>query len=327
MKKKVLILVFLCLIPLIALLEFPLAQAYYGYAKYPAVGAHKLGVILVKFPGTENGFTPSYVDNLVFEEVNNFFKEASYGQFWLEGKTTSTWYELTREENYYAENFFGLNKDDELIQETINLASSEIYPNDYDQLLIIMPLPPIGFEGYYDPPSMSVAVSPPIWNTVAHELAHGLGPGTGLVDLYRYSVVNDWSLMGGVEGFCAWEKMLLGWIPTSRTQTVTIGESTTSWVDPLEINIDSSINVVKIPVSDYQFLMVEVRKKIGYDENIAPGVLISFAGEGMGNFEASEVPEAIFSLAPSRERERRGILRFKLMMREKIIRSHKRTFI
>ena len=302
---------FLCAIPLIAVLESPLAQAYYGYAKYPALGPHKLGVILVKVPEIENEHTPAYVDNLVFGEVNNFFKEASYGQFWLEGKTTSKWYDLLRGD-YYKENFFGLDKDEEFVQEAIDLARSEIDTSDYDQILIIqerMTVPPAGFEGYYDPPGMSVAViGYTNWFAIAHELAHGLGPELGLPDLYRQEVaeINDWSLMGGFGGPLAWEKILLGWVPPSRILTVNLGETITSWVDPLEINTDN-IQVIKIPMSNNHFFLVEVRQQIGSDSGVVPGVLISFASDGTGNFEMTYVPQATFSLAPVLEIEERRL--------------------
>lgn len=294
------------------------------------VGPQKTIVILAKFPDIENEHTPAYIDNLVFGTVNDFFKESSYGQLWLTGTTTSIWYELPHTLDYYWEENLPYRPDQGIIRDVFELVSEEVNFNDYDRVLLLYPEASYkrGYTLWTPIAQIGVAIeSRHDWEYLAHEYTHVLGycaPNTlylapptwpqgweegwgygswlSVPDLY-YNI-RDWGLMGGAPAHhLAWTKIRLGWIPTNKILTVNSGETVTSWVDPLEITTDN-IQVIKTPVSDIYYLLVETRKNIGFDENITPGVIISFGRdygyfEGNWEFSVDKVPRATFSFSPS----------------------------
>jgi len=128
----------------------------------------------------------------------------------------------------------------------------------------------------------------------AHEFAHLLG----LPDLYAYgsqkSYVGDWGLMdhglwnGEPKGSSpahpmAYSKMKLGWIPSSRVMTVEASMNVTANLIPTESNTDG-YRVIKIPVKNLEYYLVEVRQKTGYDAYLpSDGVLISYVNERLGS--------------------------------------------
>jgi M6 family metalloprotease-like protein len=122
----------------------------------------------------------------------------------------------------------------------------------------------------------------------AHEFAHSLG----LADLYMYThrnveTLDDWSLMdhgewlGSPPGSCpahleAWGRMMLGWITPQVMQP--LGQML--YLSPLEDKA-GTIKVVKIPLTDETYYLIEVRRKVGFDSCLpSEGVLITRIDEG-----------------------------------------------
>ena len=129
-------------------------------------------------------------------------------------------------------------------------------------------------------------------------LAHELGHALGLPDLYDHRkaeyanfdispYVGPWCLMsyGRISGepvhFCAFNKMLLGWIPTERIKVVSHGSTEFITFEPLEIKTGGT-QVIKIPSYGQTYYLVEARRKIGFDKELPDeGVLVTRVDESL----------------------------------------------
>jgi len=121
---------------------------------------------------------------------------------------------------------------------------------------------------------------------VAHEFAHLLG----LPDLYdpyrRSDYVGRWELMGkglwngnppssSPAHMIAWEKIRLGWVSESQIVVVPSGVIRNVTISPLEL--DGTTLVVKIPITDRTYYLVELRQRIGFDIGLPDsGLLVTY---------------------------------------------------
>ncbi len=108
----------------------------------------------------------------------------------------------------------------------------------------------------------------------AHEFGHMLG----LPDLYdpygKTDYTGRWELYGAglwngnppgstpAEMF-AWEKIRLGWISDSQIAVVSSGVFRNITLSPIEQN--ATTLVVKVPIADQTYYLIELRQKIGFD--------------------------------------------------------------
>jgi M6 family metalloprotease-like protein len=159
---------------------------------------------------------------------------------------------------------------------------------------------------------------------VIHEIGHMLG----LRDLYDYALadklgssdaaaiyVGPWCLMStgfrGCMHFCAYNKIKLGWVQPEGIKVVSPSSSECVTVKPLEIKTEG-IQVIKIPITEQSYYLVEVRRKIGFD-GILPdeGMLITFVDETIsgGGFikvkdakpGTADLYDATFDVAPGKQ--------------------------
>jgi len=129
---------------------------------------------------------------------------------------------------------------------------------------------------------------------IVHEIGHYLGyhMGHNLYDLYDWDLQNEgkyaqvfmgsWCLMSVAngQGMCAWTKLKLGWIQARAVVTVVPWRSnTTVTIDPLELP-SLGVHVIKIPLTDKTYYLVEVRQRIGVDKILpSSGVLTTLADD------------------------------------------------
>jgi len=121
---------------------------------------------------------------------------------------------------------------------------------------------------------------------IAHEFAHLLG----LPDLYdpyrRSDYCGRWELMGkglwngnppssSPAHMFAWEKIRLGWISESQIAVVQTGVVRNITLSPLEIN--GTTLVIKIPITDKAYYLMELRQRIGFDIGLPDnGILLTY---------------------------------------------------
>lgn len=210
-----------------------------------------------------------------------------------DGETDSWW--LIREAVKLVDDSVNFREYDHLMivhagigQESSSKTSSNIWSVFYDGLSIPTNDGVEVTSGVIVPEAESSGGYKSALGVAAHEYAHSLG----LADLYMYThrnveTLDDWSLMdhgewlGSPPGSCpahleAWGRIMLGWITPQVVQP--LGQIL--YLSPLEDRA-GSIKVVKIPLTDEMYYLIEVRRKVGFDSCLpSEGVLITRIDEG-----------------------------------------------
>jgi M6 family metalloprotease-like protein len=116
-------------------------------------------VLLAKFPDVEPQITLDQAREKVFTRLDNYIRQVSYDQTWLEGEVRG-WYTLDNKVSYYsisAHNFeVDRDKVTSLVQEVINKADGDVDFSEYPNVLIILGAPKdaYGMMGYCAYPGM-----------------------------------------------------------------------------------------------------------------------------------------------------------------------------
>ena len=66
---------------------------------------------------------------------------------------------------------------------------------------------------------------------------------------------------------CSWTKLKLGWIDDSHVSTIQAGQVETVTIDALGLG-PTGISVIKVPLTQQQYYLVEVRDAVGADANL-----------------------------------------------------------
>ncbi|MDH4265163.1 MAG: hypothetical protein OEW45_05945 [Deltaproteobacteria bacterium] len=117
-----------------------------------ALGEQKTIVILVELPKFRNRFSRQEVHRRVFEELNDYIKEVSYGKTWLTGDMTKKWYVLpdrsvdavtNSQKNWFSGDLVAyLRPLVELISDAISLADRDIDFSKYRHSVVVIGLSP-----------------------------------------------------------------------------------------------------------------------------------------------------------------------------------------
>jgi M6 family metalloprotease-like protein len=100
-------------------------------------------------------------------------------------------------------------------------------------------------------------------------------------------------------GLSSWTKLRLGWIDPEKIALVQPGETITIKLDPL-VNDDATTRVIKIPLSDNTYYLIENRQPIESDVNLpSSGVLILHADDSSPECRHGEAPVKIMDANPS----------------------------
>ena len=100
-------------------------------------------------------------------------------------------------------------------------------------------------------------------------------------------------------GISSWTKMRLNWIDPSKIKIIKPGEKAELILGPLE-NGSSETLVVKIPVSESTYYLVENRQPIGFDKNLpGSGVLVMYADDTIAECRHGKAPVKLVNANPS----------------------------
>jgi hypothetical protein len=100
-------------------------------------------------------------------------------------------------------------------------------------------------------------------------------------------------------GISSWTKMRLNWIDPSRVKVVKPGEKAEILLDPLE-DRNSETLVIKIPISETTYYLIENRQPIGFDKNLpGSGVLIMVADDRIPECRHGKAPVKLIDANPS----------------------------
>jgi len=99
-------------------------------------------------------------------------------------------------------------------------------------------------------------------------------------------------------GISSWTKMRLNWIDPSRVKVVKPGEKTQILLGPLEDKSSEAL-VIKIPISETTYYLIENRQPIGFDKNLpGSGVLIMFADDRIPECRHGKAPVKLIDADP-----------------------------
>src|SRR4030042_1953279 len=211
-------------------------------------------VILAEFSDVKHVVSRETIEKQVFKRVADYYQEVSYGKLSTTGDITQNWIVLPTKLSSYGnlDQFLGIQTQRfKLAFDVIKAADSEVDFRKYDQVIIVLPVVNIVNYALWQPIVTNDACSVK-WVTVQQEhvsagtFAHELGHALGLPDLYDYMkaeykgkdtipYVGNWCLMSssyvGVH-FCAFSKMLLGWIPAEQIKVVSHGSTEFITLEP-----------------------------------------------------------------------------------------------
>lgn len=100
-------------------------------------------------------------------------------------------------------------------------------------------------------------------------------------------------------GISSWTKLRLGWIDPERIKVVKPEEKTEVVLGPLE-NASSEFLVIKIPITEKKYYLIENRQQIGQDRILpTSGVLIMYADDDMAECRNRNAPVKLMDANPS----------------------------
>ena len=304
-------------------LEIPTAYA----APTNTIGDQKTIVLLVNFTdNTSEPMTKEQVAIVVFDQVNNYFKDNSYNQMSVSGDVLG-WYTLPIQSTCSFST---------IVEEAVKAADPDVYFPNYTRLILSYPASGCGYAGIagtvggylfmttQDGSFMHTrsAVLPQYFDMthVAHEYAHNLGlyhanardcgASTTGTDAQCTNIAygdpfDVLGLKGGVppkNHLNAIHKEKLGWFNVSEVIQISADGSYT--LSPLE-TIGGGVKAFYTKKEPYPPVYYEFRQPIGFDDditqNVSNGLLVHL--EKYGNSGDTQIldntPETVSWLDPA----------------------------
>ena len=99
-------------------------------------------------------------------------------------------------------------------------------------------------------------------------------------------------------GISSWTRMRLNWMDPSRVKVVKPGEKAEILLGPLEEKSSENL-VIRIPISDTTYYLIENRQPIGFDKNLpGSGVLIMYADDSIPECRRGKAPVKLVDADP-----------------------------
>ena len=255
-------------------------------------------VVMVDFPDAPASMTPTDAFARISPSAD-VFNEMSYGKLSYTFKPQLKWYRMSKKSTDYVAGGWTFIKHREYITEAAKLADVDIDFSKTDSLIILANPDSTGIgnsgpafaairkngitlDGKYISNGATSAYDLNNWKSIwlNHEVTHTLG----LVDLYAFTQSNpanrydglrytgEFSYMGfssyesNAPSLFAFERWNLGWINDSQIKCLKDAKST-ELISPVQTS--SGVKAVVIPISRTKAVVIESRRAIGIDKNIA----------------------------------------------------------
>jgi len=255
-------------------------------------------VVMVDFPDAPASMTPTDAFARISQSAD-VFNEMSYGKLSYTFKPALKWYRMSKKSTDYVAGGWTFIKHREYITEAAKLADVDIDFSKTDSLIILANPDSTGIgnsgpafaairkngitlDGKYISNGATSAYDLNNWKSIwlNHEVTHTLG----LVDLYASTQSNpanrydgfrytgEFSYMGfssyesNAPSLFAFERWNLGWINDSQIKCLKDAKST-ELISPVQTS--SGVKAVVIPISRTKAVVIESRRAIGIDKNIA----------------------------------------------------------
>lgn len=256
----------------------------------PSLGKVNMTVLFVDFNDVPSTTSTDSVFSIINPIAPDFFKEISFGRMELNLIPHHKWLRLSKTSSHYGKGIYEFEPHRNFIQEAVDLADGEV---DFSQTHIVLVLsnpkakdiqlgPTFNSQDPYwgikaDGVSISSAITSGYdinyWGGIW--LAHETGHTFGLPDLYHFGsegwnkYVGTFGLMGTCDakapGYFAFERWVLGWLDDSQIVCHTKGKGI---FDVQAIENKGGIKAIVVPLDSTSALVVESRRKIGFDKNM-----------------------------------------------------------
>jgi M6 family metalloprotease-like protein len=255
----------------------------------PSLGTVKTIVLFADFEDVPAAQSPEELFAMVSPGAETFYRDISYGKMDYVLEPYFTWLRLSRPSSYYGQAIGSYEGHLQFIQEAVGLADPDVDFSVADSVLVIVP--PEASQVPYGPAFMGFdgegyAADGKIFSTGVTSgadlsnwgflwLNHETGHSMTLPDLYLYSssnpfrYVGDFGLMGNIAGFApeyfAFERWQLGWVDDNQIFCQLDGDQVTTLT---AVEITGGIKAVIIPVGTSRVVVIESRKRLGYDTGL-----------------------------------------------------------
>lgn len=279
--------------------------------KRPASGTKKVAAIPVQFPDMPPSSAIVDLERRIFDEMNAYYQNVSYGRMNITGDIVNAWIPLPHNMSYYG-NYNGTNASPDgaqtLIKDTLASSDGRLDFSLFDYVLVIHTgkdeatsgnVTDIWSWGFWDGLSAftkegkvfsqgAVVSEFDELGTFCHEFGHILG----LPDLYNYDhtsskvFMGNWDLMdaGNYNGdpsgskpahISSWGKIFLDWINDPQVTEVKLGTSSNLTIEPLETNSEG-VKAIEISIAPKLYYLIEKR----VDDNLPDqGILVTLVNE------------------------------------------------
>jgi len=262
----------------------------------PSIGKVNITVLFVDFDDVPATMSTDSVFSIISPIAPNFFEEVSYGRMELNLNPHHKWLRLSKSSAHYGKGIYEFLPHRDFIQEAVNLADSNVDFKKTDVVLVMS-----------NPDAEAIALGPvfksldpeyniktaekniPVGITSGYDLnhwgglwlAHETGHTFGLPDLYLFvnenqlRYVGTFGIMGtsagNAPGHFAFERWVLGWIDDDQIYCHKAGNVVVE-IDALEK--PGGTKALIVPIDSTSALVVESRRKIGFDKKTREGALV-----------------------------------------------------
>ena len=279
-------------------------------------------VLMVDFPDAPATMTPTDAFARI-SPSGDVLKEMSYGKLNHTFKPQLKWYRMSKNSSDYVAGGWTFDKHRDYITEAAKLADADTDFSKTDSLIILAnpDAKGIGFNGPAFAPirkkgitldgkyisngaTSAFAYLGNDWiGWLNHEVSHTLG----LADLYAatqsnpanpsdgYRYTGSFSYMGkatavwGSPSLLAFERWNLGWIADSQIKCLKDAKST-ELISPVQTS--GGVKAVIIPISRTKAVVIESRRAIGIDKNIAKSGALVYVVDS--SIQSGEGPVKVF---------------------------------
>lgn len=280
-----------------------------------SIGTVKVGVIFVDFSDAVATKTPKELfDQFISSHAEEFLKTVSYNNITVQFEPTFQWFRMSKTASNY--NITVVNGHSNYIKEAISVADAKVDFSKFNHVLVVSDpanSPLANGPTYIGSPGNGLSVDGIVLSNAITSgrdmvawpkglwFCHEFGHSMGLIDFYSYSgamahrYVGDYSIMGKISGvspeYLGWERWILGWI--NDNQVVCQGNVGNGSVTLTAIEIKGGIKLLTIPIDANSILVVECRRKLGYDKSLSkegPLVYLVDTKLGSGNGAVKVLP-------------------------------------
>jgi M6 family metalloprotease-like protein len=262
----------------------------------PSVGELNMTVLFVDFEDIQASKSTDSVFSIINPIASEFYEEISYGRLKINLTAHHEWLRLSKPSAHYGEGIYEFLPHREFIQEAVDLADNKVDFKETDVVLVMS-----------NPEAEAIALGPvfksldPEYQIKTNEknlsvgitsgydlnywgglwLAHETGHTFGLPDLYLFEAENSLSAVGtfgimgtsagNATGYFAFERWVLGWLDDDQ---IYCHDNAEVEIELEAIEQEGGTKAVIVPLDNTSALVVESRRKIGFDKKTREGALV-----------------------------------------------------